>query len=368
MKNTFGKNLSLTVFGESHGNSIGAVIDGLAPGIFVNHDHIKRALERRKSSAQISTPRREADEYVIQSGVFNGKTTGEPICITIKNQDTHSKDYEKSYGAARPGHADYTAFIKYNGNEDYRGGGHFSGRLTAAIVAAGALVQDALISKGIYISTHIKKCSDIYDREYSDYISDSLYLNSADFPVLNDEIKEDIINKITSAKKDGDSIGAVMESVIFGLPAGCGEPMFYSAESAYSSALFSIPGIKGVEFGAGFSISDMFGSQANDPFQIKDGIVTTATNNNGGINGGITNGMPVVIKFAVKPTPSISKEQMTVDFINNKNTSLKIAGRHDPAIFHRAAPVADAMLALCTADLLTIRYGENYLSPDFRQN
>ena len=361
MKNTLGNNVSVTLFGESHGAAIGAIVDGLPAGVKVNADFISHQLDLRRPYGKISTSRQEADRFELLSGVFNGVTTGTPICIAIPNENTQSKDYSKAYGKARPGHADYTAFTKYNGCEDYRGGGHFSGRITAGLVAAGAIAIDLLAEKGIKIGTHISKCAGVFDSEFKDYEKDIASLSDKLFPVLNDEKESEIIANIEKAAAEGDSVGGVLETAVIGLPVGIGEPWFDSVESLLSHALFSIPAIKGVEFGAGFSCADMLGSQMNDSFLLENNRVTTKTNNNGGINGGITNGMPVIFRCAVKPTPSISKEQETIDFINNENTVLSVKGRHDPCIVHRARVVVDSVTALVLCDLLSQKFGTDWL-------
>lgn len=361
MKNTLGNNISVTLFGESHGEAIGAVVDGLPAGVEVDRGFISRQLDLRKPVGKISTPRKEADEFRILSGVFNGKTTGTPVCIVINNENTHSSDYSKSYGKARPGHADFTAFCKYNGCEDYRGGGHFSGRITAGLVAAGAIAIDMLSKKGIKIGTHISKCGGIEDLRFSDYESDIALLSDKMFAVLDDAKGERMIKNIESAAATGDSVGGILETAVIGLPAGVGEPWFDTFESMLSHGLFAIPAVKGVEFGAGFSCADMYGSEMNDSFVFKNGKVFTKTNNNGGINGGISNGMPVVFRCAVKPTPSISKEQETVDFVNGENTVLSVKGRHDPCIVHRARVVVDSITALIVCDLLSQKFGTDWL-------
>lgn len=361
MKNTFGNNISVTLFGESHGEAIGAVIDGLPAGIEVNETFIAHQLDLRRPVGKISTPRNESDDFKIFSGVFEGKTTGTPLCITIPNENTNSKDYSKSYGKARPGHADFTAYSKYNGCEDYRGGGHFSGRVTAGIVAIGAVCIDALKKKNIFIGTHIKKCAGVEDEEFNNIEENIRNLSDKSFAVIDDAKGEEMIKNIEKAKAKGDSVGGVLETVVTGLPAGIGEPWFDSVESMLSHALFSIPAIKGVEFGAGFSCADMFGSEMNDAFTYENGSIITKTNNNGGINGGITNGMPVVFSCAIKPTPSISKEQETIDFINKENTLLKTTGRHDPCIVHRARVVVDSVTAIALCDLLSQKFGTDWL-------
>ena len=361
MKNTFGNNISITLFGESHGESIGAVIDGLPAGIEINKEFIEHQLDLRRPVGKISTPRKETDKFSIVSGCFNGKTTGTPVCIIIPNENTKSKDYSESYGKARPGHADFTAFTKYNGCEDYRGGGHFSGRITAGLVAAGALLIDILKSKGIKIGTHISKCAGVVDDSFKNYNEEIDLLSEKIFAVLNDESGDKMIAEIEKAGADGDSVGGILETVVTGIPSGVGEPWFDSFEGVLSHALFSIPGIKGVEFGSGFSCADMRGSEMNDGFSIENGKVVTKTNNNGGINGGISNGMPVIFRCAVKPTPSISKEQSTIDFIKKENTVISIQGRHDPCIVHRARVVADSVTALVVCDLLVQKMGTDWL-------
>ena len=364
MKNTFGQSLQTTIFGESHGPYIGVVLDGFAPGIEVNDDFIKEKLDLRRPAGAISTARVEADEYTFASGVFNGKTTGTPLCILIPNTNTRSADYDKAGRVARPGHADYTAMCKYHGFEDYRGGGHFSGRITAAIVAGGAIAMSALEKKGISIGTHIYKLSDLTDREFSDIKNDISALNKKSFAVLDEEVAEKMIKAIEDAAKDADSVGGVLETAITGLPAGVGEPWFDSFESILSHVLFSVPGIKGVQFGAGFDKVCERGSSFNDALRNEDGKVVTATNNNGGINGGITNGMPVIIKCAVKPTPSIYKEQKSINLNTLENSDIAIEGRHDPAIIHRARVVVDSVCALAVYDMLAARFGTDFFTQE----
>lgn len=357
MKNTFGNSVSLTLFGESHGPEIGAVLDGLAPGIPVDEDYIAGKLLLRRPAGIISTGRVEPDPFRIVSGVYNGFTTGTPICILIPNENTRSRDYSGNRFLARPGHADYTAFRKYHGYEDFRGGGHFSGRLTAALVAAGAITQSALEKNGILIGTHIARCAGISDRPFQDLKADIQTLSGLRFAVLDEEAADQMRTAIKEASAEGDSVGGILETAVTGLPAGVGEPWFDSLESLLSHALFSIPAVKGVEFGDGFSLADQRGSLANDSFALQDGKIITKTNHNGGINGGISNGMPLLFRCAVKPTPSIYKEQETVDFLQNTEQKLTIGGRHDPAIVHRARVVADCVTALVLCDLLALRFG-----------
>ena len=294
--------------------------------------------------------------------MFEGYTTGTPICIVIPNENKRSDDYRALRGVARPAHADYAAHCKYHGFEDYRGGGHFSGRVTVGLVAAGAILQSALRGVGIVIGTHIAKCAGVSDRGFENMQKDIAELKTASFPVLNEEVGAAMMDAIVAAKKDCDSVGGVVETCVLGMPAGVGEPWFDSVESLLSHALFSLGGIKGIEFGDGFSLADMRGSEANDPFRMENGNVYTLTNRNGGINGGIANGMPILFRCAVKPTPSIAKEQRSVNFREGKDIDLCIHGRHDPAIVRRICPVIDSVTALVLCDLLTLRYGEDHLA------
>ncbi len=363
MKNTFGQSLCVTVFGESHGPAVGAVIDGIAPGIDVSENVIAEYLSRRRPTQATDTQRQEPDNFKIMSGVFNNKTTGTPICIIIPNENTKSQDYH--YGTARPSHADYSAFCKYHGYEDFRGGGHFSGRITAALVAVGGILIPALEKSGINIGTHILCCGGEFDREFNNFEEDFSLLKKSSFPTLSESTAEKIKKKILSVKSEKDSIGGIVQTAISGLPSGLGEPWFDSFEGVLSHAVFGIGGIKGIEFGLGFGFSEKRASECNDAFRIKEGKVFTKTNNNGGINGGITNGMPVVFQCAVKPTPSVFLEQETVDFLEKQNTTVQIEGRHDPAIIRRICPVIDSVCAIVTADLLAQRYGTDSLAEGF---
>lgn len=364
MKNSFGNNLKVTLFGESHGPFIGAVLDGLTPGLKIDNCFIEHQLKLRRPYGSISTTRVEKDNFQIVSGVFNEFTTGTPLCILIPNEIQNSKDYSSLSQIARPGHADFTAECKYHGFQDYRGGGHFSGRITAALVASGAIVIPALEKKGIRIGSHIKSLGNILDDSFSEtqskLIKEIIELNNKEFAVLNKEIEPKMISEIENIAKDGDSIGGVIESAVTGLPAGLGEPWFDSIESLLSHILFSIPAVKGVQFGAGFDLVNSKGSIFNDSFTMNDGKIVTKTNNNGGINGGITNGMPILFRCAVKPTPSIYKEQETVNFKKLENEKLAIQGRHDPAIIHRARVVVDSVTALVLYDLLIGRFGTDF--------
>ncbi len=361
MKNTYGNSVALTIFGESHGEFIGAVLDGLAPGIDVDYEYIAHMLTLRRPDGKISTPRKEKDEFRIVSGILNGKSTGTPITILIPNENVNSTDYCQYKSIARPSHADYTAECKYHGYQDPRGSGHFSGRITAALVAAGAICKYALEQKGIYIGTHVKRCAGVTDRDFEILLSDIKSLGTKSFAVLDEESGEKMRDAILEAASASDSVGGLLETAVVGMPAGVGEPWFDSIEGMLSHMLFSIPAVKGVEFGAGFDIADMTGSAANDPFRIKDGRVVTSKNNNGGINGGITNGMPIIFRTAIKPTPTIFRAQETVDFVSMSETVIEAKGRHDPAIVHRARAVQDAVTAVVLCDALAMRYGTDWL-------
>ena len=360
MKNSFGNAINVTVFGESHGVGVGVLIDGICPGLPVDEDFIAHQLTLRRPSGKISTARREADEFSIQSGVFGGLTTGAPLCIFIPNTDTRSRDYTPEL--PRPSHADLTAHEKYHGFEDYRGGGHFSGRITAGLVAAGAIVIDALRQKGIYIGSRITKIAYVSDN--SPTVTDKdvlLSLADSAFAVLDKQAGENMQKAAENAAADGDSVGGVLETVILGLPAGLGEPWFDGVESQISRAVFGIPAVKGVEFGGGFALCEKRGSATNDQFTYENGKIVTETNNSGGIQGGITNSMPVVFRTAIKPTPSISVIQKTVNLNTGKESEIVIKGRHDPCIVHRARVVLDSVAALVVADMLTVRYGSDAL-------
>ena len=366
MKNTFGSNVSVTLYGESHGPAIGAVLDGLSPGIPVDENFIAAQLTLRRPMGVTGTARREKDRFQIVSGVYRGQTTGTPLCIIIPNEDADDSAYDALHGIARPGHADYTAQCKYHGCQDPRGGGHFSGRLTTPLVAAGAVVISALRNRGIQIGTHILRCGGIGDRPFVDLQTDIARLNQMTFAVLDESAGQAMERAIADAASGGDSVGGILETAVTGIPAGVGEPWFDTMEGLLSHALFSIPALKGVEFGDGFSMADGFGSGCNDSFTVKDGQIVTGTNHNGGINGGITNGMPLLFRCAIKPTPSIGIAQETVDYLRRENTTVTVGGRHDPAIVHRARVVVDSVTALVLCDLLTGRFGTDWLAGDLR--
>ena len=360
MKNSIGNNIILTLFGESHGDFIGAVLDGITPGVKINHEEIKRALAKRRPSGKMATARAEKDEYKIISGEYNGFTTGTPLTIIIPNENKKSSDYNALENKPRPSHADYTAEMKYHGYQDKRGGGHFSGRITAALVAMGGVIMPMLENRGIKIGTHISKMGDRSDREFENIEHDLTLLRDRSFPTLSEKAEEDMLSLGEKAREEGDSIGGVLETCITGIDAGVGEPWFDTVEGLLAHAVFSVPAVKGVEFGLGFEFGNSRGSYANDSFGIRDGAIYTRTNNNGGINGGITNGMPIIFRSAVKPTPSIFIEQDTVDMKEGAECKIKIEGRHDSTIVHRVCPVIDAVAAFVIADMLIGRYGTDY--------
>jgi len=355
MSSVWGRNLKISVFGESHSSAIGVIMDGLPAGIRIDMEKVNASMKRRMpKSADYSTARKEYDNVEILSGFFNGHTTGTPLACMIKNTDAHSHDYEDLRFKPRPSHADHTGYVKYDGFGDYRGGGHFSGRLTAPIVFAGSIAEQWLSEKGICIGAHIASIGEYADDDFTQdtTIQDFDSLPDKDLAVLNDMAGKKMMEAVSLAKAQGDSIGGVIECFATGVPAGLGDPFFDSAESVISQMMFSIPAVKGVEFGAGFSISKMRGSEANDAPLIKDGKIIYKTNRNGGILGGITNGMPLVFRVAVKPTASIAAEQDTVDIIKKENTTVTIKGRHDACIVPRAVEVVRCATALCLADLL----------------
>ncbi len=365
MKSTFGKNFTVSLFGESHGQAIGVVIDGLQAGLPLDLAYIRSQLDRRRAVGALSTARQEADDFEIVCGFFNGHTTGTPLCLLITNQSTRSRDYEKTKNLLRPGHADYTAFVKYQGWQDYRGGGHFSGRLTAPLVAAGAICRQILAGHGIVIGSHLASCGGVADAPLPEQPTELLAalnrLNELDFAVLGEAQGQAMQQAILAAKAQADSVGGVLETAVCGMPAGIGEPFFNSVESVLAHLLFSVPAVKGVEFGAGFALAGWRGSQANDPMRVDEaGRIYTSSNHNGGINGGISNGMPIVFRTAIKPTPSIYQPQQTVDFAAKANAELQIQGRHDPAIVHRARVVVDAVTAIGLLDLFCEAYGTNW--------
>ncbi len=355
--NIWGERFKISIFGESHGVGIGVVIDGIPAGTELDIDEIKAEMSRRApGNDAVSTPRVEKDEVKILSGFFDGKTTGTPLAAVIENTNTKSRDYTPEL--LRPGHADFTGFLKYGDAHDYRGGGHFSGRITAPLVFAGAVAKQILRAEGIEVGAHIMQIGNLIDAPFNPMEgSEKLFseIRNKAFPVIDDDAGEKMIEFILGKKEEADSVGGVIECCATGLPVGLGEPFFGSVESVISSMMFSIPAIKGIEFGEGFGFATMTGSEANDPFCITDGEVHTTSNHNGGINGGISNGMPILFKVAVKPTPSIGKTQQTVNIQTMENTEIKVHGRHDPCILKRAVPVVEAGCAIALVDLLKMK-------------
>lgn len=356
MSGVYGRKIKMTIFGESHGAAIGLVIDGLPPGLALDTAFIQQELVRRAPGRNLlSTQRQEKDAFVIQSGVFEGHTTGTPLCVLIPNSDSHSGDYSLLKDNMRPGHADYSGKIKYKGFNDYRGGGHFSGRLTAPLVFMGAVAKLALRRYGIVVGAHISNVGEILDRKFDPLgeKADTLQvLGQKDFAVLDERRGAEMQALILEARERQDSVGGSIECMAINLPAGIGEPFFDSLESRLAHVIFSIPAVKGLEFGSGFGLCRSTGSQANDALYYDGGTVRTATNHNGGILGGITNGMPVVFKVAFKPTPSIALPQKTVNVAEHKDTILEIKGRHDPCIVQRAVPVVEGVTAWTLWDML----------------
>lgn len=356
MSGMWGNNIKISIFGESHGNSIGITIDGIDPGLEIDLEKVQLEMARRApGKSNLSTARKEGDNVEILSGFFNGKTTGTPLCGIIRNSDMRSKDYGKLKDVMRPGHADYSGYVKYNGFNDYRGGGHFSGRITAPLVFAGAIAKQVLEAKGIFIAAHVSSIGPIKDNGFKDTaltIEELMQLKEKELPLINQELEQEIRDYILDAKKDGDSVGGKIECTVVGIEAGIGDPFFDSVESTLAHLLFSVPAVKGVEFGLGFEMTEMRGSNCNDEYYYEEDKVLAKTNNNGGIIGGITNGMPILFTVGIKPTASILKEQNTIDVRLKENTTLKVEGRHDPCIVQRALPVIEAVTAIGILDLL----------------
>lgn len=351
MSSIIGKKLKISIFGQSHSEGIGVVIDGLPAGIEIDMEEINKFMQRRApGNADFSTKRKEADEVDFLSGIFNGKTCGAPLCAIIKNTNTRSGDYDNLKTVPRPSHADYTAHIKYGGFQDYTGGGHFSGRLTAPLCIAGAVCKKVLSNMGIDITAHIKSIKNVEDLPF--YFKDIKKPTDDKFPVLDEEIKEKMLSVIEDARKKGDSVGGVIECAVCGLKAGIGEPMFDGIENQISKIIFGIPAVKGIEFGSGFESTKMYGSENNDEYIIENEKIMTKTNNSGGILGGISTGMPIIFKVAIKPTPSISMEQDSVNIKEKTQEKLIINGRHDPCIVPRAVPCVEAAAAIAILDML----------------
>ena len=362
MGSTWGNHLKISIFGESHGNGIGVVIDGFPAGLDCDMEFIYKELARRApGQSLLTTSRKEADEPVVLSGMLDNRTTGAPICIMIRNTDTHSKDYESLRTVPRPSHSDYTGQLRYDGQNDIRGGGHFSGRLTAPLVFAGALCKDFLRKNyNMEIGSHIYRIGEILDQPFDlTSVSRELLseLQKKSFPVLNMEAEEKMKDTVELARKDLDSVGGIIECAVVGAESGIGSPMFQNVESRIASILYGVPAVKGIEFGLGFAISEKRGSEVNDCYTKNGDHIETKTNYNGGLSGGITTGMPIVVRAAIKPTPSISKEQLTLNLQTGKEEQLQIHGRHDPCIASRAPVVIEAAIAIAMMDLYLEAFG-----------
>lgn len=358
MSSIWGNNIKISVFGESHGKAVGVIIDGFPAGYKIDNKYINLMMGKRKPGKnKLSTTRKESDEYEIVSGIYNGYTTGSPITCIIKNNNVVSKDYDKIKDLPRPSHSDFPARIKYFNFNDFRGGGHFSGRLTAPIVFAGSMCKAYLEEKyNIYIGSHIKKIHNISDDKL-DFckISKKTYkmLQNKEFPTLSEDKGVDMQQKIVEAKNTKNSIGGIIEVFVLNPFIGIGEPLFDSLESNISHVIFSIPSVKGIEFGIGFDFASMMGSNSNDMYRIQEDKIVTTTNYNGGVLGGLTTGMPVIFSVCIKPTPSIGLEQDTVDLSVMKNCKINITGRHDPCIVQRAVPVLECATAIAIIDLIS---------------
>ena len=356
MGSFFGDKIRISVFGESHGTAMGVIIDGLPAGEEIDMNEVYVQMQRRAPGGdKTATPRKEADFPEVLSGMLNGKTTGAPLAAVIHNTNTRSSDYGNLISSPRPGHADYTAYLKYGGCNDIRGGGHFSGRLTANIVFAGAVARQILKRKGITIAAHIYSIGNAYDAPFepcgiTDELTDKL--NKSKFALVNDDCENSMREVVEAARLDGDSVGGIIECIIQGMPKGVGDPMFNGVENVISAAVFGVPAVKGIEFGSGFEGSSLRGSENNDEFFYDEGCVRTRTNNHGGILGGISSGMPIIFRTAMKPTPSIALEQKTVDLKEKTDTTLAIKGRHDPCIAVRAVPVIEAAAAAAMTELM----------------
>ena len=356
MSSSFGKNIKVSVFGESHGQGIGIVVDGFPAGEKIDINLLRRFMSRRAPGKnKFGTKRNEDDEVQFLSGIINNTLTGSPLSGIILNTNQRSGDYKNLELIPRPSHADFTAYVKYKGFADMRGGGHFSGRITAPICIAGGIAKQILESRNIYVGAHLLSIGNLEDEKY-----DSVNLNKdilkiveeRDFPTIDEETSTNMKELIEELRMSGDSIGGIIEAGVLGLPIGLGNPMFDGVENNIAKVMFGIPGVKGLEFGSGFEGTKLKGSVHNDDFILEDGKVVTNTNNNGGIIGGITNGMPLLLKVAMKPTPSISKEQNSVNLVSKEEEKLVIKGRHDPCIAVRAVPVVEAVVAITLLDLL----------------
>lgn len=355
--NKLGEIFQVSLFGESHGSQIGVTISGIAPGILIDEDQIKADLSKRRPSLKSESPRQEQDDFTIISGVFNGYSTGAPLTVVISNQDVKSKNYERMKDVYRPSHADYSADVHYLGYQDYRGGGIFSGRLTAPLVIAGSIAMMILNNLGIDLETRIKRVGDLEDAKFSEQLEDDLLvIRNNKLNVISSDFEASLFNKIETIKAESDSLGAQLESIILNVEAGIGEPFFNKLDSKLAQYVMNIPAIKGVSFGSGFDYIHYQGSEVADEYYYDQGV-KTYTNHNGGIIGGISTGMPILVNSVVKPTPTIFQELRTVNKMTHENTIIKAAGRHDSSIFTRIPIVVNSMLALALVDLYSIRYG-----------
>ena len=355
MGSTLGKSLKISLFGESHGEVVGVVLDGFPAGIKIDEAFIDFEMARRAPGGIFGSPRSEKDACKILSGVLNGTTTGAPICCIIENTNQDSSDYQALLKVPRPSHADFTGALRYNGFNDLRGGGHFSGRLTAPLVFAGALCKLYLAKRGVFIGAHLKSVGTIQDESFSEHHMNQEFfkdLAKKELAFLKDEIGEKAKEEILKRKAEGDSVGGIVECAAIGVKAGLGSPIFEAAESKIAAMIFAIPGVKGVEFGEGFNIAQMLGSTANDAFCLKENQVYPETNHNGGCLGGITTGAPIIFRAAFKPTASIQKTQFTLNVRTGVKEELKVLGRHDPCIAVRAVPVVEAAAAVVILDMI----------------
>lgn len=354
MSSIYGERIKLSIFGQSHGPAIGMTLDGIPAGLPINESELQTFMNRRAPGQwDYATPRKEEDRPIFLSGVVDGYTCGAPITAVIENKNTRSSDYSDLKDRPRPGHADYTAQIKYGGYQDVAGGGHFSGRLTAPLCIAGGLCKQWLARNGIQISAHIQSVAGISDRRFNPTVPE-IHEIQQDFPVLDPDCGKQMRDIISAVRKDGDSVGGIIECAVTGLPAGLGDPMFGGMENRISQIVFGIPAVKGIEFGLGFESAFKKGSENNDPYIIENQTVKTATNHAGGILGGITNGMPLIFRAAIKPTPSIGKEQQSVSLSQLSETTLTVQGRHDPCIVPRAVPVMEAAAAIAIYDAILL--------------
>ncbi|MDR1003296.1 MAG: chorismate synthase [Oscillospiraceae bacterium] len=356
MSSTWGKNIKISIFGESHGVAIGVVIDGLPAGEKLDLEELQFQMSRRApGNDATATPRKEQDLPEICAGILSGTTTGAPLCAVIENTNTRPVDYDKLSRLPRPGHADYTGAVRYNGYNDVRGGGHFSGRLTAPLTFAGAVCKQILARRGVTVGGHILSIGNVFDHPFDPMKITAQKLGQLSrqyFSLQNDLCEEAMRKAVRDAEEAQDSVGGMVEIAVVGVPAGIGTPMFYGVENVLSSIVYGVPAVKGVEFGAGFNVARMRGSECNDPFTVRDDKVVTTKNTSGGILGGITTGMPIIMRAAIKPTPSISQKQQTVDLREHRDAMLTVGGRHDPCIVPRALPAIEAATAVGIADLM----------------